>query len=218
MVGAGRSELVKAVLGLDRITGGEVRVHGSTVRITSPRQALHEYGIGYVTENRKEEGVFLEQPIVRNITVTVWKRLARALGFVSAREERNVAQDLVDRLGIRVSGLGQNAGELSGGNQQKVSLAKWLAADTKLLVIDEPTVGVDVRTKRAFHELIWDLARDGLPILLISSDLAEMVTLADRIVVMTDHRIRGEVDNDRDYDRMSGRVIRLIHDRDAVRS
>ncbi|MEV6498628.1 sugar ABC transporter ATP-binding protein [Streptomyces prunicolor] len=218
LVGAGRSELVKAVLGLDRITGGEVRVHGSPVRITSPRQALHEYGIGYVTENRKEEGVFLEQPIVRNITVTVWKRLAKALGFVSAREERDVAQDLVDRLGIRVTGLGQNAGELSGGNQQKVSLAKWLAADTKLLVIDEPTVGVDVRTKRAFHELIWDLARDGLPILLISSDLAEMVTLADRIVVMTDHRIRGELDNDRDYDRMSGRVIRLIHDRDAVRS
>jgi ribose transport system ATP-binding protein len=213
LVGAGRSELVKAVLGLDRITGGEVRVHGRPARITSPRQALHEFGIGYVTENRKEEGVFLEQPIVRNITVTVWRRLAKALGFVSAREERDTAQDLVDRLGIRISGLGQNAGELSGGNQQKVSLAKWLAADTRLLVIDEPTVGVDVRTKRAFHELIWDLAHDGLPILLISSDLAEMVTLADRIVVMTDHRVRGEVDNDRDYDRMSGRVIRLIHDR-----
>ncbi|MEV7003810.1 sugar ABC transporter ATP-binding protein [Streptomyces sp. NPDC093982] len=218
LVGAGRSELVKAVLGLDRITGGEVRVHGRPARISSPRQALHEFGIGYVTENRKEEGVFLEQPIARNITVTVWKRLAKAFGFVPAREERDTAQDLVDRLGIRVSGLAQNAGELSGGNQQKVSLAKWLAADTRLLVIDEPTVGVDVRTKRAFHELIWDLAHGGLPILLISSDLAEMVTLADRIVVMTDHRVRGEVANDRDYDRMSRRIIRLIHDRDAVRS
>ncbi|MER7180503.1 sugar ABC transporter ATP-binding protein [Streptomyces hyaluromycini] len=218
LVGAGRSELVKAVLGLDRITAGEVRVHGRPARIGSPRQALHEFGIGYVTENRKEEGVFLEQPIVRNITVTVWRRLARALGFVPPGEERAVAQDLVDRLGIRITGLSQNVGELSGGNQQKVSLAKWLAADTRLLVIDEPTVGVDVRTKRAFHELIWDLAHDGLPILLISSDLAEMVTLADRIVVMTDHRVRGEVDNDRDYDRMSGRIIRLIHDRDAVRS
>ncbi|MFE4969284.1 sugar ABC transporter ATP-binding protein [Streptomyces sp. NPDC056660] len=218
LVGAGRSELVKAVLGLDRVTGGEVRVHGRPARIASPRQALHEFGIGYVTENRKEEGVFLEQPIVRNITVTVWQRLAKALGFVSAREEREVAQDLVGRLGIRITGLAQNAGELSGGNQQKVSLAKWLAADTRLLVVDEPTVGVDVRTKRAFHELIWDLAHDGLPILLISSDLAEMVTLADRIVVMTDHRVRGEVDNDRDYDRMSGRIIRLIHTHDTVRS
>jgi len=213
LVGAGRSELVKAVLGLDRVTGGEIRVHGKPARIASPRQALHEFGIGYLTENRKEEGVFLEQPIHRNITVTVWKKLAKALGFVSASEERNVAQDLVDRLSIRVAGLEQNAGELSGGNQQKVSLAKWLAADTRLLIVDEPTVGVDVRTKHAFHELLWELARGGLPILLISSDLTEMITLADRVLVMADHRIRGEVDNDRDYERMSGRIIRIIHDR-----
>ncbi|MGW2693773.1 sugar ABC transporter ATP-binding protein [Streptomyces sp. NPDC001296] len=213
LVGAGRSELVKAVLGLDRITGGEIRVHGEPARIASPRQALHEFGIGYLTENRKEEGVFLEQPIHRNITVTVWKRLAKALGFISAAEERNVAQDLVERLGIRISGLDQNAGELSGGNQQKVSLAKWLAADTRLLIVDEPTVGVDVRTKHSFHELLWELARGGLPILLISSDLTEMITLADRVLVMAEHRIRGEVDNDRDYDRMSGRIIRIIHDR-----
>ncbi|MCX5145027.1 sugar ABC transporter ATP-binding protein [Streptomyces sp. NBC_00338] len=213
LVGAGRSELVKAVLGLERCTGGEIRVHGQAARISSPRQALHRYGIGYLTENRKEEGVFLEQPIHRNITVTVWSKLAGALGFVSARKERDIAQDLVDRLGIRVSGLAQNAGELSGGNQQKVSLAKWLAADTRLLIVDEPTVGVDVRTKHAFHELLWDLARSGLPILLISSDLAEMITLADRIVVMADHRIRGEVANDRDYESMSGQIIRIIHDR-----
>ncbi|WP_406416840.1 sugar ABC transporter ATP-binding protein [Streptomyces sp. NBC_00842] len=213
LVGAGRSELVKAVLGLERVTGGEIRVHGSAARISSPRQALHQYGIGYLTENRKEEGVFLEQPIDRNITVTVWRKLARALGYVSSRQERDTAQDLVHRLGIRISGLQQNAGELSGGNQQKVSLAKWLAADTRLLIVDEPTVGVDVRTKHAFHELIWELARDGLPILLISSDLAEMITLADRIAVMAGHRIRGKVDNDHDYERMSGRIIRTIHDR-----
>jgi ribose transport system ATP-binding protein len=117
----------------------------------------------------------------------------------------------VARLGIRIASLEQNAGDLSGGNQQKVSLAKWLAAETRLLVVDEPTVGVDVRTKHAFHELIWELARGGLPILLISSDLGEMVTLADRIVVMADHRIRGEVGNEHDYERMSGQVIRLIH-------
>lgn len=145
--------------------------------------------------------------------MTVWRKLARALGYVSSRQERDTAQDLVHRLGIRISGLQQNAGELSGGNQQKVSLAKWLAADTRLLIVDEPTVGVDVRTKHAFHELIWELARDGLPILLISSDLAEMITLADRIAVMAYHRIRGKVDNDHDYERMSGRIIRTIHDR-----
>ncbi|MFJ5848136.1 sugar ABC transporter ATP-binding protein [Streptomyces sp. NPDC092903] len=216
LVGAGRSELVKAVLGLDRVTGGEIRVYGEPARIGSPRRALHGYGIGYLTENRKEEGVFLEQPILRNITVTVWRKLANALGYVPARRERETAEDLVERLGIRISGLTQNAGELSGGNQQKVSLSKWLAADTRLLVVDEPTVGVDVRTKHAFHELIWELARGGLPILLISSDLAEMVTLADRVVVMAGHRIRGEVANDHDYGRMSGRIIRMIHDRPAV--
>ncbi|MGW2769421.1 sugar ABC transporter ATP-binding protein [Streptomyces sp. NPDC001275] len=213
LVGAGRSELVKAVLGLDRVTGGKIRVHGKTARIGSPRQALHEHGIGYLTENRKEEGVFLEQSVLRNITVTVWKKLARALGHVSSQQEREVAEDLVKRLGIRISGLQQNAGELSGGNQQKVSLAKWLAADTRLLIVDEPTVGVDVRTKHAFHELIWELARGGLPILLISSDLAEMITLADRVLVMAGHRIRGEVGNDHDYERMSGRIIRIIHER-----
>ncbi|POX60152.1 ABC transporter permease [Streptomyces sp. Ru62] len=213
LVGAGRSELVRAVLGLGRITAGEIRMHGDPVRIASPRQALHEFGIGYLTENRKEEGVFLEQPVHRNITVTVWKKLARALGSVPAAEERKAAQDLVDRLGIRISGLEQNVGELSGGNQQKVSLAKWLAADTRLLIVDEPTVGVDVRTKQAFHRLLWELAREGLPILLISSDLTEMITLADRVLVMADHRVRGEVDNDGDYERMSGRIIRVIHDR-----
>lgn len=216
LVGAGRSELVRAVLGLDRVTGGEIRVYGEPARIGSPRQALHGYGIGYLTENRKEEGVFLEQPILRNITVTVWRKLADAIGYVPARREREIAEALVERLGIRISGLAQNAGELSGGNQQKVSLSKWLAADTRLLVVDEPTVGVDVRTKHAFHELIWELARGGLPILLISSDLAEMVTLADRVVVMAGHRIRGEVANDHDYDRMSGRIIRMIHDRPVL--
>ncbi|MFG2524634.1 sugar ABC transporter ATP-binding protein [Streptomyces sp. NPDC048527] len=213
LVGAGRSELAKAILGLDRIESGEIRVHGAPARINSPRQALHEHGIGYVTENRKEEGVFLEQPIVRNITVTVWRKLARALGYVPADRERATAAELVEQLGIRISGLDQPAGELSGGNQQKVSLAKWLAADTRLLVVDEPTVGVDIRTKRAFHELLWELAGKGLAILLISSDLGEMVTLADRVVVMGGYRTRGEVQNDHDYEEMSGRIIRLIHGR-----
>jgi ribose transport system ATP-binding protein len=97
-----------------------------------------------------------------------------------------------------------------------VSLAKWLAARTEILIIDEPTVGIDVRTKAAFHELIWHLAADGMAILLITSDLAEMVTLADRIAVMRDFRLCGEVTNDRDYDTTSGRVIRLIHAESTV--
>ena len=211
LVGAGRSELAKALLGLDRITAGEVRVRGEVVRIRNVRDALRNYKIGYVTENRKEEGVFLEQSVSRNIAVTVWDRLRKALGYVPAKAEAAMVAEYVEQLGIRIASPAQLAGTLSGGNQQKVSLAKWLAAKTEILIIDEPTVGIDVRTKDAFHTLIWDLAANGLAILLITSDLPEMITLADRVVVMRDHRVQGEVANDHDYDTMSQRVIRLIH-------
>jgi ribose transport system ATP-binding protein len=211
LVGAGRSELAKALLGLDRITAGEVRVRGEVVRIRNVRDALRNHKIGYVTENRKEEGVFLEQSVSRNIAVTVWDRLRKAFGYVPAKTETALIREYVEQLGIRIASPDQLAGTLSGGNQQKVSLAKWLAAKTEILIIDEPTVGIDVRTKDAFHTLIWDLAANGLAILLITSDLPEMITLADRVVVMRDHRVRGEVANDHDYETMSQRVIRLIH-------
>jgi ribose transport system ATP-binding protein len=210
LVGAGRSELAKAVLGLERITAGTVEIHGRPARIRTVGDALRRYRLGYVTENRKDEGLFLEQPVARNIAVTVWRRLARA-GLVPDRAERTLAETYVDRLSIRISSPQQLAGQLSGGNQQKVSLAKWLAAECDILVVDEPTVGIDVRTKAAFHELIAGLAADGLALLLISSDLPETVSLADRIAVMSDMRIVGELANDHDYPRMSQQIIRLIH-------
>ncbi|MEU4155267.1 sugar ABC transporter ATP-binding protein [Actinoplanes sp. NPDC026670] len=210
LVGAGRSELAKAILGLERITAGTVEVHGETARIRDVGEALRRYKIGYVTEDRKGEGLFLEQPVTRNIAVTVWRRLARA-GLIGDKRERSLAETYVDRLGIRVASPRQPAGQLSGGNQQKVSLAKWLAADCDVLIVDEPTVGIDVRTKAAFHELIAELAAQGLALLLISSDLPEVVVLADRIAVMSDMRVVGELDNDHDYPRISQRIIRLIH-------
>jgi ribose transport system ATP-binding protein len=210
LVGAGRSELAKAVLGLERITGGTVEVHGKPVRIASVGEALRRHRLGYVTEDRKDEGLFLEQPVSRNIAVTVWRRLARA-GLVPDRRERRLAETYVDRLGIRVTSPRQPAGQLSGGNQQKVSLAKWLAADCDILIVDEPTVGIDVRTKAAFHELIAGLAADGMALLLISSDLPETVALADRIAVMADLHIAGELVNDHDYPRMSQQIIRMVH-------
>jgi ribose transport system ATP-binding protein len=210
LVGAGRSELAKAVLGLERITAGTVEIHGRPARIRTVGDALRRYRLGYVTENRKDEGLFLEQPVARNIAVTLWRRLARA-GLVPDRAERALAETYVDRLSIRISSPQQLAGQLSGGNQQKVSLAKWLAAECDILVVDEPTVGIDVRTKAAFHELIAGLAADGLALLLISSDLPETVSLADRIAVMSDMRIVGELANDHDYPRMSQQIIRLIH-------
>ncbi|MEV4349159.1 sugar ABC transporter ATP-binding protein [Actinoplanes sp. NPDC049596] len=210
LVGAGRSELAKAILGLERVTGGTVEVHGRPARIGSVGEALRRYRLGYVTEDRKDEGLFLEQPIARNIAVTVWRRLAKA-GLVSDRSERRLTDAYVSKLGIRIASPQQPAGQLSGGNQQKVSLAKWLAADCDILIVDEPTVGIDVRTKAAFHELIAGLAADGLALLLISSDLPETVALADRIAVMSDLRIVGELANDHDYARMSRQIIRLIH-------
>jgi ribose transport system ATP-binding protein len=209
LVGAGRSELARAVLGLDTITAGTVTIRGEQARIRDVGEALSRYRMGYVTENRKEEGVFLEQPVSRNIAVTVWRRLAR-YGLVRATDENSLVSTYQERLGLRLSGPTQPAGQLSGGNQQKVSLAKWLAADCDILVIDEPTVGIDVRTKAAFHELIIGLAADGLAILLISSDLPEMVTLADRVLVMRDHQVVGEVDNDHSYERTSKAVGRLL--------
>ncbi|MEU4230864.1 sugar ABC transporter ATP-binding protein [Nonomuraea sp. NPDC026600] len=210
LVGAGRSELAKALLGLDRITSGTVEVQGHPVRIRDVGEALRRYRIGYVTENRKEEGLFLDQPITRNIGVTVWRGLARA-GLVTDRAERRLSEEYADRLGIRASSVRQLTGQLSGGNQQKVSLAKWLAARCEILIVDEPTVGIDVRTKAAFHELIAELAGSGLGLLLISSDLPEIVTLADRIAVMSDFSLRGELVNDHDYARMSQAIIRLVH-------
>jgi ribose transport system ATP-binding protein len=211
LVGAGRTELAKALLGLDRVVSGEVRVHGQRARVRDVREALNRYRIGYVPENRKEEGLFLDQPLTMNIAVTVWNRIQRAFGYVPRARERKLVQEYTESLGIRASGPDQHAGLLSGGNQQKVSLAKWLAAKTEILIIDEPTVGIDVRAKSAFHQLIWQLAADGLAILLITSDLPEMVTLAERIVVMRDFQIAGSVPNDHDYERTSTAVIRLIH-------
>jgi ribose transport system ATP-binding protein len=211
LVGAGRSELARALLGLDDITSGTVLIRGQAARIRSVDDALHGYGMGYVSENRKEEGVFLEQPVTRNVAVTVWRSLS-SWGMVRDRSESALLDTYVDRLGIRISGHKQLAGQLSGGNQQKVSLAKWLAADCSILVIDEPTVGIDVRTKASFHTLIAELAEKGLAILLITSDLPEMVTLADRILVMRDRRLVGEVDNAaHDYAVSSKQVARDMH-------
>ncbi|GAA1730796.1 sugar ABC transporter ATP-binding protein [Isoptericola hypogeus] len=211
LVGAGRSELARALLGLDRITAGEVRVSGEATTIRDVSDALDRHHIGYVTEDRKAEGLFLDQTVARNLTVTVLRRLSDRLGVLRGRRMRDTADELIDRLDIKVSSRDQLVGQLSGGNQQKVSLGKWLAAQTDVLVIDEPTVGIDVRTKGAFYRLIWELADQGKAVLVISSDLAEIVTLVDAIVVMSDLEVTGRVENTHDYDEMSKAVIRLVH-------
>lgn len=210
LVGAGRSELARSILGLHSVLSGDIFINGESVTIKNFRDALHKYQIGYVTENRKEEGLFLDFPVRKNISVTVLSKILQKLSIINPKKEEEIAAKYVDRLGIKVVDNGQIALTLSGGNQQKVSVSKWLAAETKILIIDEPTVGVDVRTKASFHELITQLADEGLSIILISSDLAEMVAVADRILVMRRYELVGDLDNTKDYQIMSRSIMNSI--------
>ena len=210
LVGAGRSELARSILGLHDVTSGQILLNGEEVKIKNFRDALHKFRIGYVTENRKEEGLFLDFPVRKNISVTILSKILQKLSVINPKKEDDVASKYVERLGIIVVDNNQLALTLSGGNQQKVSVSKWLAAETKILVIDEPTVGVDVRTKASFHELITQLADEGLSIILISSDLAEMVAVADRILVMRRYELVGDLDNSKDYQSMSRSIMNSI--------
>jgi ribose transport system ATP-binding protein len=211
LVGAGRTELARAIIGIDRVTGGEVLVDGKRVNIRTVKDALSRYRIGYVSENRKEEGLVQILSLMSNISITIWRNLQNALGWISGRQERRTVEPFIERLDIKAPSLTTPVASLSGGNQQKVSLAKWLAAGVDVLIIDEPTVGIDVRTKANLHELIWELVSRGLGIVLISSDMPEMIKLADRILVMRHGRISGEVANDHDYERSSEQIMRFIH-------
>jgi ribose transport system ATP-binding protein len=210
LVGAGRSELARSLLGLHPIISGRLELDGKAIRIKHVRDAVHRHGIGYVTENRKDEGLFLDFDVRTNIAVTIWQKIARRFGRILVSDEDSISSKYVESLSIKISSTSQIAGQLSGGNQQKVSLARWLAAETRILFIDEPTVGIDVRTKAAFHDLILDLANQGLAIVLISSDLPEMVALADRVVVVHGYRTLEILENDKDYLTMSRRIMTRI--------
>mgnify|MGYP000857560782 CR=1 FL=1 len=216
LVGAGRSELAKAILGMSRKTGGELRIAGRAVNISSPADALHQHGIGYVSEDRKQEGLILLHSVLGNAGITVWRKLANTLGLLRDRSVIDHTGPVLKKLEVKTPSMHQVIGNLSGGNQQKVSVAKWIAAGVKLLIIDEPSVGIDIKTKAYLHDLIHELAEQGTAILLITSDMPEMVDVADRIVVMSGFRIRGEVENDRNYDRISRAIMSHIHDSAAA--
>lgn len=210
LVGAGRTELARAILGLDRIEGGEIQIRGGRAEIANPHVALSRYRIGYMSEDRKGEGLILPHSISHNVGVTIWDRLKATLGYITPERERRKVGSIVERLGVRLRSLDQAVGQLSGGNQQKVSVAKWLAADVDILIIDEPTIGVDVRTKEDMYHLIEELARMGKAVLMISSDLAEIVRLSDIIHVMANKRLIAELPNSGDYALISGQVMKVI--------
>lgn len=195
LVGSGRTELARVIIGDDKAGTGEVIVNGRPANIKSVAVALYRYGIGYVTENRKEEGLILDYDVQANIAITIWQKLRNRLTrAIDMKKEREICWNVVESFSIKTPGLDQTVKNLSGGNQQKVSIAKWLTADCDILIIDEPTVGVDVSAKNQIHEIIWHLAEDlHKSIILISSDMPELVSLSRRILVFKDKRIVGEI-------------------------
>ena len=216
LVGAGRTELAKSIMGLFPATAGTVRIEGQTVTIGSVADAIDRHRIGYVSEDRKQEGLILMHTVLENAGITVWRRLASRLGLVADAAVRKAVEPHIRKLEVRTPSLSQLVGNLSGGNQQKISVAKWLAAGVRVLIVDEPSVGIDIKTKAYLHELLRQLSDAGTAVLLITSDMPEMVTLADRIVVMDRYRIKGEIRNDRDYPRVSEAIMHLIHEAEAA--
>ena len=182
LVGAGRTELARTLFGLTPADAGEIRLRDQIVSISSPAQAA-ELGIAYVPEDRRRHGVILELPISANTTLASLRSLAK-FGFLDFDAEREVAADYSTRLGVKTPALFAAAGTLSGGNQQKVALGRWLATNPSVLILDEPTQGIDVGAKSEIHSLMCDLAEQGMAILMISSELPEILGMSDRIAVM----------------------------------
>lgn len=191
LVGAGRTELARVLFGLSRADAGEVKFRGRAVRIDSPQAAI-ALGIAYVPEDRRRHGVILGMSVAANASLARLPALSRG-GMLDFAAERRLAGEYVERLGVKTPSLEALVGQLSGGNQQKVALARWLATNPALLILDEPTQGIDVGSKAEVHRLMRDLAAGGLGILMISSDLPEILGMSDRIVVMHARTIGGEL-------------------------
>ncbi len=191
LVGAGRSELAKVIFGELPKTGGRVLLNGQEINVHRPDQAIIK-GIGYAPEDRKREGLVLMRSVLENASMAILRQLSR-FHFVRSRLERSIATGFVEKLQVRTPSLDQEVGKLSGGNQQKVVLARWLAAKPKILILDEPTRGIDVGAKAEIYRLIDELANSGLGIMFISSELPEILGLSDRIYVMQNGRITGEL-------------------------
>ena len=189
LVGAGRTELARVLFGITPADGGSIFLNGNEVVIGDPREAI-SHGIAYVPEDRRRHGVVLEMPVSENITMASHKDLFPG-GVLKFGVETEVAKNFIRDLGIKASGPDAPGGSLSGGNEQKVSVARWLATKPKLLILDEPTQGVDVGAKSEIHRIIRELAKEGLAVLMISSDLPEVVGMSDRVAVMGGGRIAG---------------------------
>jgi ABC-type sugar transport system ATPase subunit len=190
LVGAGRTDIALALFGVGPPDSGTIELDGDRIEIGSPQEAL-AHGIAYLSEDRRRLGLSVDQSLVANVTLATLDRYTSSLGMIDRDQERADAQALKERLGIRAPSLSTPVSQLSGGNQQKTMLAKWLNAHPRVLILDEPTRGIDVGAKADVHMFIDELASSGISIILISSDLPEVIAMSDRVAVMREGHLTG---------------------------
>lgn len=191
LVGAGRTETVRAIFGADKITSGRIILEGKEITVSNPEDAIH-YGFALCPEDRKDQGIVGGRSVRENISVAVLKKLCGKL-FIDRRKENDLAEKYVAELRVRTPDIFKKIRELSGGNQQKVILARWLASNPKILILDEPTKGIDVGSKSEIYQIICELSKRGISVILISSELPETLGLCDRIIIMRQGEITGEL-------------------------
>jgi ribose transport system ATP-binding protein len=192
LVGSGRSETVRTIFAADKPENGSICLSGKKLHLNNPHKAVSK-GIGMVPEDRKKHGVILSLSVKENISLTNLKGIADHLGFINARKESSITADLIKRLTIKTENENQKVSKLSGGNQQKVALAKWLNRKCRVMIIDEPTRGIDIGAKVEIYDLINELSQKGVAIIVISSETSELMGMCDRIIVMRKGEIRGEL-------------------------
>lgn len=191
LVGAGRTELVRLLCGADKPDSGKIYIDGKQVKISSPEKGIKE-GVGMIPEDRKRQGCLLTRSIRVNTTLSCLKQISR-MGFVSVKREKEITQEYIDYMSTKTPSMDQDVGNLSGGNQQKVVIAKTLAANCRIIIFDEPTRGIDVGAKQEIYKLISRLAEEGKAIILISSEMEELIGLSDRIMVLHEGRVTGQL-------------------------
>ena len=192
LVGAGRTEVMRAIIGADRMTGGEVYLEGKKISCATPSEA-QRLGIVLVPEDRKDQGILKNLSVSGNINISLLKQNSNRMGFVSTRKEARAAEAGISAFNIKTPSPEKLIVELSGGNQQKCIVARWMGTRPKVLILDEPTKGIDVGAKSEFYRMICEFAKQGLGVILISSELPEIIGLSDRIVVMRNRKVSGEV-------------------------
>lgn len=194
LVGAGRSEVMQALFGVTKPSKGAVRIDGRVAVIRTPNEAI-SHGIVYVPEDRGKQGAIKGLPIFQNVSLPSLGSTSKN-GFLRLAEEFKLARDYTQRLDLRAAALDQDIGELSGGNQQKVVIAKWLATQPRVIILDEPTKGIDIGSKAAVHEFMAELADEGLAVIMVSSEIPEILGMSDRVIVMREGRIAAEFEGD----------------------